>query len=456
MLRCSDRASAQRHRSLRQQISNSASDAGARIYNIRDFGAKGDGATLDGVALQSAIDACASDGGGVVLVPKGTFVIGTTELKSNVTLRLAAQATLLGSGDGKHYHAIDAIPLRGDSTLGDGNWALLFAVNAKNITVEGPGTIDGNGEQFYNYGQGGKPPPSGIGGAQRPYHLLFHRCENLIVRDLRLVRCAFHSIRVIQSEHVRMDGLYIHNRVNINNDGFHFVSVKHLAISNCTLLCQDDACALFGSCQYVTVNNCVFSTRWSVFRFGGGHVKNIAVSNCIIYETYGCPIKISAGQTQMEDLSFSNLILQNVTGPIVIGFDSRSRGQDGGAPNAPAPFVRNISFNHIRATVVTEPTMSYKDMVTLGRIYPGEQNSCITINGVADAIIENVSFHDVHVTYAGGGTGGAGGKTEDSARAARVFRRLGRGAVRPAVIWFVRTQRERAYAAQRPLRSREA
>src|SRR5690242_18022427 len=145
-----------------------AKDAGTRLYNVRDFGAKGDGKTLDTAALQAAIDACARDGGGTVLVPAGTFLIGTTELKSNVTLHLAASSTLLGSGDGKDYHAIDAIPLKGDSTLGDGNWALLYAVEAQNIAVEGQGTIDGQGQLFNNFGNKEKLPPAGISGAQRP------------------------------------------------------------------------------------------------------------------------------------------------------------------------------------------------------------------------------------------------------------------------------------------------
>jgi hypothetical protein len=170
------------------------------------------------------------------------------------------------------------------------------------------------------------------------------------------------------------------------------------------LLVQDDACALFGSCQFVTVTNCVFSTRWSVFRFGGGDVKNITVSNCIIYETYGCPIKIGAGQMTLENLSFSNLILQDVTGPIGVNFSGRNRNEDGGADAAPAAFVRNLSFSNIRATVVAEPTMSYKDMGPSLHPFPGEQHSCITLNGLGDAWIENVTFDDVHVTYAGGGT----------------------------------------------------
>src|SRR5439155_9250626 len=90
---------------------------GARVYNVRDFGAKGDGVTLDTAAVQATIDACTKDQGGIVLVPAGTFVIGTVELKSNVTLHLAAQGKLLGSGDGKQYYAASAIPLTGDSTL---------------------------------------------------------------------------------------------------------------------------------------------------------------------------------------------------------------------------------------------------------------------------------------------------------------------------------------------------
>ncbi|HEV2501000.1 MAG TPA: glycosyl hydrolase family 28-related protein [Terriglobia bacterium] len=119
-----------------------------RVYNIRDFGAVGDGKTLDRAAVQASIDTCSKDRGGTVLVPAGMFVIGTVELKSNVTLHIAPQGTLLGSADGKQYHAAAAIPLEGDTTLRDGNVGLIFAVNANNVTVEGPGTIDGQGAQF--------------------------------------------------------------------------------------------------------------------------------------------------------------------------------------------------------------------------------------------------------------------------------------------------------------------
>jgi hypothetical protein len=398
---------------------NADKDRGARTFNVRDFGAKGDGTTLDTAAVQAAIDACNRDQGGIVLVPAGVFVIGTVELKSNVTLRLAAQGRLLGSADGKQYHAADAIPLSGDSTLEDGNVGLLFAVNAENIVIEGPGTIDGQGAQFRSPSRG-VPSTAGIGGSHRPYHLLFHRCRNLTIRDIFLTASAFHSVRVIQSSYVKIDGIHIHNRVNHNNDGFHFISSQHVHISNCTVECQDDACALFGSCKFITVTNCSFTTRWSVFRFGGGEAENITVSNCLIYETYGCPIKMRCGPgSRFENISFSNLVMTNVTGPISIGLGPRGQrrppatapdAQSAAPSNSPAALpepegapgiVRNISFRGIHATVCVPA--QFPDVPFTSAYNPGEIKSCIGLNGV-DAFIENISFDDVHITFPGGGT----------------------------------------------------
>lgn len=398
---------------LAQQRESRPADRGAHTYNIREFGAKGDGTALDTGALQAAIDHCTADGGGTVLVPAGTFVIGTVELKSNVTLHLAAGATLLGSGDGKQYHAVDAIPLKGDSTLGDGNWALLFAVDAKNVVIEGQGTINGQGARFHSSVRG-TPPPSGIGGNQRPYHVLVYRCERFAMRGIELVDGAYHSIRVIQSKQVHMESLFIHNRVNGNNDGFHFISSEYVTVSNCVILSQDDACALFGSCKNVMVTNSLFSTRWSVFRFGGGVAENVTVSNCVLTNVFGCPIKFHGTPgSRFERMSFSNLVLDQVTGPICIsiGPESRTRAESEEirqSSAAPA-FVRDISFSNLRGTVTTNPPELPESSVQ-GHASPGERWSCITLNAVGGAVLEEVSFSDIHLTFGGGGS------AEDGAR----------------------------------------
>jgi hypothetical protein len=387
---------------------------GARTYNVRDFGAKGDGRTLDTDAVQAAIDACTRDRGGTVLVPAGVFVIGTIEMKSNVTLHIAHSGKLLGSADGRQYHAAEAIPLSGDSTLGDGNVGLIFAVDAQNIVIEGQGTIDGQGAQFLSPTRG-VMPPAGISGSHRPYHLLFHRCKNLTVRDIFLFQSAFHSVRIIQSNYVQLEGLHIYNRTNRNNDGFHFVSCQNVHVSNCDVECQDDACALFGSCKFVTVANCSFSTRWSVFRFGGGEAENITVSNCLIYNTFGCPIKLRCGPgSRFENISFSNLIMRDVTGPISIGLGPQPR-RPAQTPEANVTetntsatqrekpgIVRNISFNGIRASVAKPVQLS--DVPFVSAYNPGEILSCITLNGMDQGFLENISFHDVHVTFPGGGS----------------------------------------------------
>ncbi|MFI5453347.1 glycoside hydrolase family 28 protein [Pedobacter sp. UC225_61] len=373
---------------------------GAQIYNIKDFGAKGDGKTLNTTAVQAAIDLCYQEKGGTVLVPAGDFVIGTIELKSNVTLHLSNQGKLLGSPRKEDYTAGKGVP------AGNGNIVMIYAANAENVSIQGRGTIDGNGSAFFT-GQGDNTGPNSQGGGyfDRPHLLIFYKCYNLLLRDSFYTKSAYHCFRILNCEQVNIDGVKIYNRVNKNNDGFHFNNCKYVHIINCDVRCQDDACALFGSNQFVTVTNSSFSTRWSIFRFGSGDAQNIAISNCLIYDTYGCPIKISSGNARLENLTFSNIIMRNVTGPIGIGFSGPSkRGTNDASQATTQPtFVRNIVFNGIRATVVPVP-VNHPDIPFDVKVYLGEHFSCITLNALGNNFIENVSFTDIHVSYAGGGS----------------------------------------------------
>jgi hypothetical protein len=376
--------------------------SGARVFNVREFGAKGDGKTLDTVAVQSAIDAAHKDQGGIVLIPAGTFVVGTIELKSNVTLKLAVQGRLLGSERPEDYKAGKGIP------PSNGNIVMISAANAENVAIEGPGTIDGNGGKFFT-GKGDMTGPgqnSAEGYFQRPHLLVFYQCKNLSMRNVFLTASAYHCSRILECERVFLDSVRIYNRVNLNNDGFHINSSQYVHIANCDVACQDDACALFGSNKFVTVMNCTFSTRWSVFRFGGGEAENITITNCVIYDTYGCPIKMRCGaRSRFENISFSNLIMKNVTGPITVGLDS-SRRNGSTSPSVPPSgkgIIRNISFNGIRGFVVAEGRQ-HADLPWPQKFRPGETRQCIVVNGVGADVIENVSFQDIHFTFEGGGS----------------------------------------------------
>jgi len=374
--------------------------AGASIYNVRDFGAKGDGKTLDTKAIQSAIDKCFIEKGGTVLIPAGDFLSGTLELKSNVTLHIAAAGKLLGSSKREDYTAGQGVP------SGNGNIVFLFAVNAESLSIEGKGIVDGNGLAFYNgKGDNTGPGQNGVGGNfDRPHLFIFYQCSNLTLQNCFFKASAYHCVRILKCKQVHIDGIKIYNRVNRNNDGFHFNDCEYVHVLNCDVQCQDDACALFGSNKFVTVANCSFSTRWSIFRFGGGESQNITVANCLIYDTYGCPIKISAGRASIENLSFSNITMRNVTGPIGIGFSGPSNNNSNNNPQpATKPFIRNISFNAIRATVVAVG-VNHPDIHFGISVREGEKNSCITLNAMGEYYLENISFTDVHVKYAGGGT----------------------------------------------------
>lgn len=391
--------------------------AGTAIYNVKDFGAKGDGQILDTAAIQAAIDACSKEQGGTVLIPAGDFICGTIEIKSGVTLHIATNGRLLGSKKREDYTAGKGVP------SGNGNIVFIYAVNAENISIEGYGTIDGNGLSFYN-GKGDNTGPGqrGVGGNfDRPHLIIFYQCTRFQVKDILLTNSAYHCFRILKCKHVQLHNIRIYNRVNKNNDGFHFNDTQYVHISNCDVQCQDDACALFGSNQFVTITNCSFSTRWSIFRFGSGEAQNITITNCLIYETYGCPIKISSGRAKIENLSFSNIIMRNVTGPIGIGFTgSSNQGNNNNNTDTTPSFVRNISFNNIRATVVQKP-VNHPDIHFGVNVFDGELNSCITLNGVGKVFLENISLTDVHVVYAGGGTKEQAGKREVPELSAEYF-----------------------------------
>lgn len=194
-----------------------AKPVGAGVYNVLEYGARGNGKTLNTKAIQAAIDACFAYQGGTVLIPAGDFLCGTIELKSNVTLHLAAAGSLSGSKRREDYTAGKGIP---DS---NGNIVFLYAANARNISIEGKGTINGNGLSFYT-GKGDNTGPGqrGAGGNfDRPNLAVFYQCTDLTLRDTFLTASAYHCVRILQCKQVHIDGIRIYKVKDLISGIFH-------------------------------------------------------------------------------------------------------------------------------------------------------------------------------------------------------------------------------------------
>jgi parallel beta-helix repeat protein len=356
-----------------------------QYYDVMDFGVKGDGKTLDTVAIQHAIDTCCKNGGGTVFFPNGTYLTGTIKLDDNIELNLAAGATILGSTDLKDYTCgepsrifVDMLP----------SWeGILFAKNAKNIRITGSGTINGQGEYFIEGFENCNPKMEPICRV-RPSILFFKYCSNILVEGVKLEGAAHWTTFFEKCSYLKFNEVSIYSRVRNNNDGFDIWESSDIFISNCKIDCTDDAIVLYGSANRCVINNCIISTRCSAFRIGPhslGHFCNIAMSNCVIYDSNSGAIKLQMveGGT-MENLLFNNIIMDNVLAPISMRLSHWYE-------TAPDGILRNVSFSNIYAKL-DENISAW-----------GMKRSCMDITGLPTSMIENVTLSNMYLKFSGGG-----------------------------------------------------
>jgi hypothetical protein len=368
------------------RVEGSGGDSPRTAFDIREFGAVGDGATLNTRAIQNAIDGCTAAGGGEVLVAGGKFVTGTIQLKDNVTLHLAAGAALLGSTRIGDY----ATDTHRNAYANESHMdrCLIFARGAKGIGVVGPGTIDG---------RGGKEHFPNPGDRHRPMLIRFLECSNLRMKDVTLQNPAAWTSAWLYCDNIVVDGVRIHSRANANGDGLDFDGCRNVHVSNCNFDTSDDSICLQAShadrpCRDVVISNCVFVSQWAGIRIGllsMGDFENVAVSNCVFRDISdaGLKIQMCEGGT-MQNLVFGNLVMQNVPRPVFMTFNRWRMGVDTPQETPPMKAMRDMQFSHIRVD-----NSALKD-VPCG----------IVLSGVPGHYIENIAFDDISLTLPGGGT----------------------------------------------------
>ncbi len=227
------------------------------FFDVRRYGAQGNGTTLDSAAFEKAVDAASSAGGGTVFVPAGTYLTGTIRLRDNIALWLDGGATLVGTKDLTQYQ----------SSNGTDEWykALILAKGAHNVAIIGRGTVDGN--HVFN--------PKGEEHIRGPHAILFQDCTGVTVRDIQVKDAGNYAVILRSVEGINIDGLTVHG----GWDGINMHDARNATISNSRLFTGDDSLA-GAYWENVTVSNCILNSACNPIRVGG---RNVLITNCVMY-----------------------------------------------------------------------------------------------------------------------------------------------------------------------------
>ncbi|MDY0168019.1 MAG: glycoside hydrolase family 28 protein [Thermoguttaceae bacterium] len=353
-------------------------------FDVRDFGAAGDGETLDTKAIQAAIDKCAAEGGGRVVLAGGrVYLSGGVVLRSNVTLFIDAGSVLRGSLNKDDYPDITPqLPYLYTERF---TRYLIYAERERNIGIAGQGTIDGQGtHEVFDY----KKSP---GDKDRPYILRFVECTNVLVRDVTMLESARWCSHYLACDDVVIEGITIICTPRANRDGIDIDSCNRVRIANCRIETGDDAIVLKATahrpCKNVTVTNCNLSSQAAAFKLGtesNGGFENIVLSNCTIYDTgYGGISLLMVDGGTFDRVSISNVVMDNVAAPIVIRLGNRARPMPGEDPPGVGS-MRNIIISGVQA----------RGAAAFG---------CFA-SGIPGEYIENLTLRDIRIEFAGGGT----------------------------------------------------
>ncbi|MCF0178763.1 MAG: glycoside hydrolase family 28 protein [Bacteroidales bacterium] len=288
------------------------------VYNVLDYGAKGDGITDDAVAIQKAIDECSAAGGGQVVFPAGkTFLSGPVELKSNVDYHLEINSIWRANPDESIYHLSAFKENEGEGMM----W--IWTKDTKNIAITGQGTIDGNGIAFMGeelLDSYELKPVTDFD--PRPHVLTLMGVEKLQIRDITICNGAYWTVHLIGCYDASIIGISLLNNLKIRNgDGIDIDHSRKVRIADCYITSGDDCICLknrrefeeYGPCQDITVTNCVMSGRSCAIKIGSENMDSISdvlIDNCIIKASNrGIGIQ-NRDEGTVTNVVFSNIIIE--------------------------------------------------------------------------------------------------------------------------------------------------
>jgi polygalacturonase len=396
-------------------------------FDVRTYGAAGDGKTLDTQVVNRAIEAAASAGGGLVLFPAGTYLCFSIHLKSNVHLHLEQGATILAAAsplpgeqtgyNGGSYDAAEPnAPWEPYQDFGHNHWhnSLLWGENLHDLSITGPGLIYGKGLSF-----GANRPPRGnypLYTAEQPgvgnKAIALKNCHNVLLRDFSILKGGHFGLLLTGVDNLTIDNL----KIDTDRDGMDIDCCQNVRVSNCTVnspwddgICPKSSFALgyARATKNLTISNCwvtgkyqlgtVLDGTFKVFPpgvrpYGTGRIKcgtesnggfiNITISNCVFEGCMGYALESEDGAL-IEDVSITNTTMRDLgSGPIFVRLGSRLRGPK---ESTKVGTIRRISMTNL-----------------VCHNAPAQFSSILS--GIPGANIEDVQLANIYVQTAGGGT----------------------------------------------------
>lgn len=345
--------------------------------------------------IQKAIDTCFENGGGVVSIEKGEYVVGTLQIRDNVHLNIKKDAVILGSKEMDSYPKLPYLFTDGcnERLVPEyKGFSLVYGFRANNIKIYGEGTIQGAGDNF-------------TADIVRPFVLRLMECTNVEVRDITLKDSSAWCFHMQRSENIVIDSIKILNHGVRNADGVDIDSCKNVFINNCVIDSHDDSVCLKATslmpCENITVTNCDLRSGCAGFKIGTesiGDFRDITVKNNKIWDCGVGAIKVTAVDGAIiNNISFADNIIEDCTGPIFIAVGNRMLKFLEDKPRENMSSISNISFKNMNIT--TKRFERIREGVSLSDFGQG-----IVISGREKSKINNVSFENIHVNFYGGVT----------------------------------------------------
>jgi polygalacturonase len=371
--------------------------AGAAVFDVRAYGAKGDGRALDTAAIQRAIDAAGAAGGGRVEFPAGTYLSGSIHLASHLTLYFDSGATLVATGQASAYEPAEPNQWSRFQDFGHSHFhnSLIWGEGLEDVSILGPGVIWGKGlTREANPGVGNKA-------------IALKLCRNVIVRDISILMAGHFGILATGVDNLTIDNV----KIDTNRDGIDIVRIANASVNSpwddAIVLKATYALGFFRDTENVTIANCEVSGydrgtflsgryerndpdapdhggvtgRIKLGTESSGGFKNIAISNCVFERSRGLALESEDGGV-LEDVVATNLTMRDiVSSPIFIRLGSRMRSPEG----TPVGQLRRVTISNV--------TVSGADA-----------RYAAIVSGIPGHPVEDVRLSNIRITYRGGGT----------------------------------------------------